>query len=250
MTTQPILRTPGNYKPLYIQIAQHLREGIRSGLYPSGSKLPSEHELMKKFDISRITAVAALDELVKERLAYRERGRGTFVAQPVVSDFSFFTSFSEDMRQRGFDTSSQALSIQIAIPDPVTQEKLKMPEETYYCLARVRLANGAPVVLQHAYLQASLYPDLEKNDFKAHYLFEIMRSVYGLNPMYGEAIVEAAAATQEEAYHLKIRMGDPVLIIWHLTLDDKYTPLEYVHSVYRSDRFSFSTGRHPLRETV
>lgn len=204
---------------------------------------------MAQFNISRITAVAALDELVKERLAYRERGRGTFVAQPVISHFSFFTSFSEDMRQRGFTTCSETLSLERVQSTPAMREKLRMPDETYYCLARVRFANDEPVVLQHAYMPTSLYPDLEQNDFKTHYLFEVMRTVYGLNPTFAEAVVEAAAANQEEATHLKIHPGDPVLIIWHLTLDEKYTPLEYVHSVYRSDRFSFATGRHPLRET-
>jgi hypothetical protein len=39
-----------------------------------------------------------------------------------------------------------------------------------------------------------------------------------------------------------------VLIIWHVTLEDHFVALEYVRSVYRSDRFSFATGRNPLRQ--
>ena len=75
---------PNSFVPLYIQIAQILRENIRDAVYKPGDKLPSEKELEQRYGISRITAMSALEELVNERLAYRERGRGTFVAKPLL----------------------------------------------------------------------------------------------------------------------------------------------------------------------
>ena len=237
-----------SYIPLYIQIADILRRSIDDGLFKPGEKLPSENELVQRFGISRITATAALDELVKARLAYRERGRGTFVAQPFLSDFSFFSSFTEDMLARGLQPSSRLISLKVEKPDQVILEKLRMAEGCdYYCLVRVRLANNDPVVLQQGYLQKEMYPDLERHDFEKQSLYEVMRKTYGYNPTWGEAIVEAGAASAEEASYLDVESGAPVLIIWHLTLDDRFVLLEYVRSVYRSDRFSFSTGRNPLR---
>jgi GntR family transcriptional regulator len=239
---------PTSYMPLYIQIAHILRKSIDDGQYKQGEKLPSENELVQRFGISRITATAALDELVKARLAYRERGRGTFVAQPFLSNFSFFSSFTEDMLARGLKPSSQLVSLKVEKADLVTMEKLRMAEDCdYYCLVRVRLANNDPVVLQQAFLQKDMYPDLDRQDFEKQYLYDVMRKTYGYNPTWGEAIVEAGAASAEEASYLKVASGAPVLIIWHLTLDDRFVLLEYVRSVYRSDRFSFSTGRNPLR---
>jgi GntR family transcriptional regulator len=239
---------PSSYTPLYVQIARMLRESIENGQYKTGHKLPSEAELVKQFGISRITATAALDELVKERLAYRERGRGTFVAAPMISDFSFFSSFTEDMLARGFRPSSRLVSLQVEKPDSKSVEKLRMDAaREYYCLVRVRLSNEEPVVLQRAYLPVDMYPNLEQNDFEKSYLFETMRTKYGLKPIWGEAVVEAGAASAEEASRLDVKAGTPVLIIWHLTLDDRFVPLEYVRSVYRADRFGFSAGRNRLR---
>jgi GntR family transcriptional regulator len=193
--------------------------------------------------------VAALDELVKARLAYRQRGRGTFVAQAFLSNFSFFSSFTEDMRSRGLEPSSRLVSLNIQAPDLEMIEKLKMDAGTlYYCLRRVRLANQEPVVFQSAYLPSDLYPGFERIDFQKLYLYEVMRKSYGFAPTWGDAIVEAGAATGEEASYLDIAPGTPVLIIWHVTLDDRFIVLEYVRSVYRSDRFSFATGRNPLRQ--
>ncbi len=237
-----------SYTPLYIQVGRILRGMIESGELKPGQKLPSENELVQQYGISRITATAALDELVSARLAYRQRGRGTFVAAPHISNFSFFSSFTEDMLERGFKPSSRLVSLQLEKPDAKTLEKLKMNQtQEYYCLTRVRLANNEPVVLQRAYLSAEMYPDLASHNFETSYLYEVMRSVYGFKPTWGEAIVEAGAATAEEAGLLDVRVGTPVLIIWHLTLDERFVPLEFVRSVYRSDRFSFSTGRSPLR---
>ena len=238
-----------SYIPLYIQIARMLREAIENGQYKEGEKLPSENALIQRLGISRTTAIAALDELVKARLAYRERGRGTFVAQAFLSNFSFFSSFTEDMLARGLEPSSHLISLHIQEPDLEMIEKLKMDTEMfYYCLKRVRLANQEPVVFQSAYLPKDMYPAFEQIDFKNRYLYEVMRNSYSFVPAYGDAIVEAGGATSEEATYLGVNIGDPVLIIWHVTLDDHFIVLEYVRSVYRSDRFSFATGRNPLRQ--
>jgi len=239
---------PNSFMPLYIQISHILSRSIDEGLYKPGEKLPSEKELVERFGISRITATAALDELVKAHLAYRERGRGTFVAMPFLNNFSFYSSFTEDMLARGLTPSSRLVSLKVEKADKVTMEKLKMVvNHDYYCLVRVRLANNNPVVVQQAYLQKDLYPGLEQIDFEKQYLYDVMRKTYGYQPTWGEAIVEAGAASPEEAGHLEVASGSPVLIIWHLTMDEHFALLEYVRSVYRADRFSFSTGRNPLR---
>ena len=62
----------------YRKIFADLQKSIRDGLYPNGVPLPSEESLVRKFNVSRITVVKAMDELVKRGLVYRRRGAGTF----------------------------------------------------------------------------------------------------------------------------------------------------------------------------
>ncbi len=65
----------------YRKIFEHLRKELRDGCYPYGVPLPSEESLVRKFKVSRITAVRAMDELVKCGLVYRKRGAGTFATK-------------------------------------------------------------------------------------------------------------------------------------------------------------------------
>ena len=65
----------------YRKIFEQLRKDIREGCYRYGEPLPSEEALVRKYKVSRITAVRAMDELVKCGLVYRKRGAGTFVTK-------------------------------------------------------------------------------------------------------------------------------------------------------------------------
>lgn len=64
----------------YARVARALREGIENGTYPPGSALPSEHELVRTFDVSRRTAIAALDVLRSEGWIYTQTGSGSYVS--------------------------------------------------------------------------------------------------------------------------------------------------------------------------
>lgn len=65
----------------YRKIFEQLRKEIREGCYRYGEPLPSEEALVRKYKVSRITAVRAMDELVKCGLVYRKRGAGTFATK-------------------------------------------------------------------------------------------------------------------------------------------------------------------------
>ena len=69
------------YTAKYRKIFECLRKAIRDGHYPRGVPLPSEESLVRKYKVSRITAVRAMDELVKYGLVYRKRGAGTFATK-------------------------------------------------------------------------------------------------------------------------------------------------------------------------
>ena len=74
----PLTRTPRNV-PLATRISDQLREEIRSGGWPVGSRIPGEHQLVEALGASRSTIREALRGLVHAGLLEARPGDGTYV---------------------------------------------------------------------------------------------------------------------------------------------------------------------------
>ena len=68
-------------KVKYETVKQTLRNEIIDGKYKINEKLPTESELMKRFDVSRYTIRRADDDLENEHYIYRIHGGGDVCAR-------------------------------------------------------------------------------------------------------------------------------------------------------------------------
>jgi GntR family transcriptional regulator of arabinose operon len=68
--------------PKYLQVYRSLRRDIESGRLKRGDRLPSEAELERSFDASRITVGRAVRDLQRAGLVERRPGSGTYVKTP------------------------------------------------------------------------------------------------------------------------------------------------------------------------
>ncbi|MCX4512896.1 GntR family transcriptional regulator [Streptomyces sp. NBC_01619] len=65
--------------PLYQQVAAAIRQGIADGDFPPGSPLPSEAQLIERYEVSRPTVRNAIAALRSEGLIEVRHGKGSFV---------------------------------------------------------------------------------------------------------------------------------------------------------------------------
>ena len=101
--------------PLYYQIREVLREQIAEGSYAPHERLPSESELIESFGVSRITVRQALRDLQKEGLVFTIQGKGSFVTKPkAVQELTRLQGFGEAMSQKGYETYSRVLGIEMS----------------------------------------------------------------------------------------------------------------------------------------
>jgi GntR family transcriptional regulator, transcriptional repressor for pyruvate dehydrogenase complex len=96
----PIRRPRG----LVHEIVESLAGSIRAGLIKAGDKLPSESEIMARFDVSRTVVREALSKLQASRLVETRHGIGTFALVP--PDTSNFKIADED-----FSTVADVISV-------------------------------------------------------------------------------------------------------------------------------------------
>ncbi len=234
--------------PMYFRIQQAILEQIQEGQLKPGQQLPTEAELAQQYQVSRITAKHALDDLVHQGRAFRQQGRGTFVAQTHIRDISGFGSFSEDIKARGMVPGSKVLQFKEIDPEVGVCERLRLTEgERVYLLKRLRLADKEPVAVETAYVPCQVFPGLLDENLNDNSLYTIFMEKYKIVPSWADAEIEATTATKEEASLLKLKVGKPILSVRRVTFSASYDVIETVNSVYPGDRFTFYTGRQAVR---
>lgn len=73
--------------PRYAQVVAEIKKRIDRGTYPPGTLLPSEHQLVNEFGVSRPTIVKSLSVLRQDGWIDTQQGRGSFVrGRPALED--------------------------------------------------------------------------------------------------------------------------------------------------------------------
>jgi len=226
---------------LYYQLKEILRSWIISGKFDSDGYFPSERELQERYGISRMTVRRTLAELVTEGFLIREQGRGSFVVKTRMQDqLRHLTSFTEDTEQRGLSAAAKILNFHIVIDNEVAAEMEIPGEEELVRLQRIRLVEGEPLALQTSFVRHRLCPGLVEKGLLGESLYRTMEEGYGLRLGRARQTFEAKPADEHEAGLLGIDVGQPVLVLERLTYLHDGTPIEYVRSTYRGDRYRFT----------
>jgi len=227
--------------PLYFQLKQQLVEKIEKKEWKTGDPIPSERELSEKYGISRMTVRQALNELVNEGKLIREKGKGTFVAKPKISQGLYrLTSFTEDMAKRGMTPSAYIVDVSVKLPSDSVAEELKIKATSpILILTRVRLADNKPMALETTHLPLVRLPGLDKEQFEGKSLYGILQTKYGIEPYAATQIIEVGMPTAREVHLLDMKPNTPVMLIERVTRDIQGVPFEYVKSVYPGDRYKF-----------
>lgn len=98
-------------QPKYLQIIEGLRQNIEAGRYRNGARLPSEAELMRRFGVSRMTVVKAMQHLQQEGVLVRRAGSGTYASDGGMNQKPVFGLIIPDLgRTEIFEPICQGMS--------------------------------------------------------------------------------------------------------------------------------------------
>jgi GntR family transcriptional regulator len=229
------------YVPHHRRIEQILRERITS-LRP-GDRLPSDTELVAEFGVSRMTARSAMQRLAEEGLVARQPGRGSFVAAPSAHRRADrLMTFSQEMTRRGRTPSSRLLTRAIRPSTRREADALDLAAGAPIVeIRRIRLADSEPIALESAILLGSCAGAVMTADLERGSLHEAIARG-GQTLRRGTGTVTAAAATAEDARHLDIRRGDPLLVERRVIADGTGRPIEATESRYPAGRYALDVS--------
>jgi len=225
--------------PLYHQLRGILQRQIEHGELRIDDRLPNEDLIASRYDVSKITVREALKTLAAAGYVRREQGRGTFVTNPRVAQGPRkLTCFSDEMKLRGLTASSRVLAAEVIPADSDLAGKLAINQgASLFRLKRIRLADGEIMGLQTAHLALERVPGITEIDFGVVSLYETLELRYGLKPAQARETHCAIALGRAEAHQLGLQPGAPALSAERLSVLADGTPLEYVWSVMRGDRY-------------
>ena len=214
------------------RIAADLREAILSGDLPQGAVLPSERELIERYDTTKSTASKAVAILQAEGLVTTEFGRGTFVrsrpplrrvsaaqrhaahrsAGKPVFDVQAIEQGQQPSRKmlyvgRGQATTSSAMWLQID------------PDEEVAIRRRLQLLDGKPAVISTSY-----YP---------------LWMAAGTRLESPEPL-PARMPTPDEVALLNLGQGVPVVEVWHVDYNVEGQTLQVAHDIFAGDQHEFA----------
>ena len=230
--------------PYYYQLRQLLERAISSGVLGVDDKIPTEAALCERYDVSRTVVRQALSDLEHTGLVVRQKGRGTFVAAPKLSEFvaQTLTSLHEDLSARGERLETTVLRLEVEPVSPHVARMLDLPDsEQIVLLERLRYLRGEPLVVTTAYMQYALCATILELDMSDRSLFETYERELGYRLHRGTRAIEARAASVEIAEHLGVREGAPVLAFSGVTYIEDGRAIEYFVGVHRGDRSRFET---------
>lgn len=216
--------------PLYEQLRKVLQTAITSGELAAGTKLPTEAELCKLFNISRPVARQAYDLLIDGGYVERMRGRGTFVRIP--DNRGIFLnkqlSFASEMKVLGLEHRTVLLRAEWLGYEPNIFGSLALTrDQRCYHIVRMRYVNDKPFVLVENFIPESVFPGIDQYDFAERSLYEVYESVYGERAVRSHRHIIARVANTEFASLFGVHRGSPVFLIENLVFDQHGRPIDF-----------------------
>jgi len=229
--------------PLYFQLHQLLKKCILDGTIEHGVRLPTEKDLALEFGISRITAKRAMDELSKEQLINRQRGKGSHVIyqynpKPVQAPLVGMLQEIESMAR-----NSRAIVLDCAMLQP-PQEIRKELElghgETALYLERVREREGLRFGYYVSWTRGVRKPRNPKVFEKTPRLTYFREC--GLEVTHVKQTLRAVGASPVAAEILGVEPGSPLLSLLRRSYnhaDEREHLMDFLQVLYHPERFQY-----------
>jgi GntR family transcriptional regulator len=202
-------------KKLYRQLFEILKGKLDRGDWPVGSRIPTEEELCRSYEVSKATVRQAIADLAREGYLKRQQGKGTFACRRVIpAGLTMLTTFRELMLEAGLKFTTRVLGRAVTTMTDDLSLKLHVPDDRQLIsIRRLRIVDGEPVLLQESWLPHGLCPELLEADLENEALLEVLERRCGVRIVRVRDWIGVEAANPEEAKALGLAPGTPCLLL-------------------------------------
>lgn len=226
------------------RLADTIRQMIVDGLYPSGSKIPTEEELATHFRVGRTTVREALKRLEAEDLIRVRRGQGRYVSttpqlhQPITR----LESVTGLLASHGYDVTNEVVRFEWRRATEEESKQLRLTDDPEVLhLERLRSYGDVPLIYSIDVVPKALLPNISLASWNGSLYDEL--AVTGMAPVTAVTTLRAEFLPSkiEKQHGLDKRIPWLLMVQLNLAADGK--PVIFSHDYHRGDRFTFDVLR-------
>ena len=228
--------------PKYFQISREVVAMIQSGALTPGAPVPSENEIIEKYQVSNTTARKALHELEKEGWVTRVKGKGTFVRDlTVVRAINRIFGFTRNMIEAGRKPTTKLIGFHLRNADHTQtingrEFTLKGP----FCeIERIRYADSIPMMKETRYLSLGLCPEIHRRNLEQS-LYRVFEKDYGIHLTEINQMLSAVLLEGEALKPFNVNKPIPAFRVEGASFCGKDLIIEMEDAIYRGDMYRFA----------
>jgi GntR family transcriptional regulator len=229
--------------PKYHRVYLVLRDQLQDGRFTDG--LPGELALMEQFGVARVTVRRALAQLADEGLIARERGRGTRVLGPVATQL---TGLLGNLVSMGVRTSVKVLEATVLPAAPEVAQALSLAVgDPVQKAIRVRSTRQGPIAHITTFVPAAVAQRFGARELASQPILLLLEAA-GVKVGRTVQTISARSAEAGVAAALDVPLGTALLAVSRLIHDEHGHPVQWLHGLYRPDRYRYDMELSPAGE--
>ena len=223
-------------KTVVEEVSYIIGERLREGVYPPGSRLPSESTLAKDLNVSRTTIRTALAKFAADGLLIRKQGDGTFVSKR-ASEFSRRYGgqwdFSKVIEGNGYKPSIQMVSRDLREATPTELDKLSLNQMTaVWSINRIFYADQKPAIYVNNVVPQTLLFDQNITPNGNLHIHQLLENYCGQSVAHAMTDIEAIMWEQAPKLFRDKRARRPLLKLSEVFFNKDNVPLALGTSYY------------------
>lgn len=231
--------------PRYLQLADLFRQRIARGVWREGARLPSLDELVREFEVARVTVRQAMELLTREGRVSPQQGRGTFVlARGTPDRWLRLQTTLDDLAEVYRDTQPQILNISESSAIPLITARDGHPAPAYSYMRRLHSQDGRPYVVIAIYLDERIFRRAPAK-FRRNTVIPLLLDMPGVTIARARQTLTIGTADVEVAGLLKIPINAPVAEVRRVFNSPDDTVVYLAEAVYRGDFIHFDMDLRP-----
>jgi len=217
----------GSKEKLYVQVYAIFLKKIESGEWRDGLQIPSEDELCRMYDVSKVTVREAIQELVREGYLKRQQGRGTFITYAIphagilmrarLSENDLFgeeVTVSKEIIERGVRGSSEEI-----------KNLLMTDEDIYYILSKM-IVDDEPFA-EEFFIPMFILPDIHSEKISDKSLYDLIEEKGTKKISKISQTAEITELQERTARVIKSREGAFALLFRRVMISSDGSPIAF-----------------------